>query len=53
MSGMNLLLKGRFTIYGNDRVGKKPNGFENFSCRGDELCVFFLNKETGLEKKST
>ena len=28
--------------------GKNRTGFENFSCRGDGLCVFFLNKETGL-----
>ena len=43
-----MLSKGQFIIYGNDRVGKKLNGVENFSCRGDGLCVFFLNKETGL-----
>ena len=28
--------------------GKNRTGFENFSCCGDGLCVFFLNKETGL-----
>ena len=28
--------------------GKNRTGFENFSFRGDGLCVFFLNKETGL-----
>ena len=28
--------------------GKNRTGFENFSCRGDGQCVFFLNKETGL-----
>ena len=28
--------------------GKNRTGFENFSCHGDGLCVFFLNKETGL-----
>ena len=33
--------------------GKNRTSFENFSCRGDGLCVFFLNKETGLLKKST
>ena len=27
--------------------GKNRTGFENFFCRGDRLCVFFLNKETG------
>ena len=31
--------------------GKNRTGFENFSCRGDGHCVFFLNKETGLSKK--
>ena len=28
--------------------GKNRTGFENFSCHGDGLSVFFLNKETGL-----
>ena len=33
---------------GMTESGKNRTGFENFSCRGDGLCVFFLNKETGL-----
>ena len=33
---------------GMTESGKNRTGFENFSCRGDGHCVFFLNKETGL-----
>ena len=35
-------------VMGMTGSGKNRTGFENFCCRGDGLCVFFLNKETGL-----
>ena len=41
-------LRDRSLFMGMTGSGKNRTGFENFSCRGDGLCVFFLNKETGL-----
>ena len=42
------LFRDRSLFMGMTGSGKNRTGFENFSGRGDGLCVFFLNKETGL-----
>ena len=42
------ILRDGSLFMGMTGLGKNRTGFENFSCHDDGLCVFFLNKETGL-----
>ena len=49
VQNIHFLIRDGSLFMGVTGSGKNRTGFENFSCRGDGLCVFFLNKEQGSQ----